>query len=159
MSEFFGKYRGQVTNNSDPLGLGRLQVSVPAVYGDGSNSWAMPCVPFAGNGVGWFALPPTGANIWVEFEGGDPDYPIWAGCFWGATEAPALIAGKKILKTDAASITIDDLPGGGGITIETAVGMKVSMTMQGIEIDNGQGATISLTGPQISFNNGAMEVV
>ncbi|MEO0886066.1 MAG: baseplate assembly protein, partial [Cyanobacteria bacterium J06648_10] len=68
-------------------------------------------------------------------------------------------AGKKILKTDAASITIDDLPGGGGITIETAVGMKVSMTVQGIEIDNGQGATISLTGPQISFNNGAMEVV
>ena len=49
----------------------------------------MPCAPFAGSGVGFFALPPVGANVWVEFEGGDPDYPIWSGCFWGAGEVPA----------------------------------------------------------------------
>ena len=69
--------------------LGRVQVSVPAVLGDGRLSWAMPCVPYAGSQVGFFAIPPVGANVWVEFEGGDPDYPIWSGCFWGTGEVPA----------------------------------------------------------------------
>lgn len=77
--QFFGKYRGKVENNIDPMMMGRVQVSVPAVLGDGGLSWAMPCAPYAGSGVGFFAIPPTGANVWVEFEGGDPDYPIWSG--------------------------------------------------------------------------------
>lgn len=83
MKRYYGKYRGKVENNIDPMQLGRIQVSAPAVLGDGTLSWAMPCTPYAGSGVGFFAIPPVGANVWVEFEGGDPDYPIWAGCFWG----------------------------------------------------------------------------
>jgi len=161
MKQFFGKYRGKVENNTDPQQQGRLQVSVPAVYGDNRNSWAMPCVAFAGPQVGFFTLPPTGANVWVEFEGGNPDYPIWAGCFWGLGEAPAVpaVEAMKVLKTETGSLTINDLPGAGGITIETTLGMKIAMTAQGIEITNGQGGTISLTGPQVSVNNGALEVV
>ena len=89
MTEFFGKYRGKIENNIDPMLQGRVQVSVPAVLGDGSLAWAMPCVPYAGSGVGLFMIPPVGTNIWVEFESGNPDYPIWAGCFWGTGEAPA----------------------------------------------------------------------
>ena len=73
MSEFFGKYRGKVENNLDPLQQGRLQVSVPAVLGEGRLSWAMPSAPFAGPQVGLFAIPPQGANVWVDFEGGDTD--------------------------------------------------------------------------------------
>jgi hypothetical protein len=161
MSQFFGKYRGTVANNMDPLQQGRVQVSVPAVLGDGSLSWAMPCVPYAGNGVGFFAIPPTGANIWVEFEGGDPDYPIWSGCFWGTGEAPAVPALplQKVFKTDTATITLDDTPGAGGITIETISGMKIAFTIAGIEISNAQGGAIKFTGPQVSVNNGALEVV
>ena len=161
MAQFFGKYRGKVENNVDPMQQGRLQVSVPAVFGDGRNSWAMPCVAFAGPGVGFFTLPPSGANVWVEFEGGDPDYPIWAGCFWGTGEVPAVpaVAEMKVLKTQAGTLTISDLPGAGGITIETALGMKIAMTAVGIEITNGQGGTIALSGPQVSVNNGALEVV
>jgi uncharacterized protein involved in type VI secretion and phage assembly len=141
--------------------LGRVQVSVPAVLGDGSMSWAMPCVPYAGPGVGFFAIPPVDANVWVEFEGGDPDYPIWSGCFWGVGEVPALpaVAETKVLKTDVGTITLNDLPGVGGITIETATGMKIVISALGIEIDNGQGGSIKLTGPQISVNNGALEVI
>jgi uncharacterized protein involved in type VI secretion and phage assembly len=141
--------------------LGRVQVSVPAVLGDGSMSWAMPCVPYAGPGVGFFAIPPVDANVWVEFEGGDPDYPIWSGCFWGVGEVPALpaVAETKVLKTDVGTITLNDLPGVGGITIETATGMKIVISARGIEIDNGQGGSIKLTGPQISVNNGALEVI
>jgi len=161
MPQFYGKYRGTVANNLDPQQMGRLQVSVPAVLGQGSLSWAMPCVPFAGPGVGFFTIPPNGANVWVEFEGGDPDYPIWSGCFWGLGEAPATpaIEQMKVLKTDLATITINDLPGVGGVKIETTTGAKIEITATGIEINNGMGGSIQLTGPQVSINNGALEVI
>jgi len=161
MTKFFGKYRGKVENNVDPMQLGRVQVSVPAVLGDGSMSWAMPCVPYAGPGVGFFAIPPVDANVWVEFEGGDPDYPIWSGCFWGVGEVPALpaVAEMKVLKTDVGTITLNDLPGVSGITIETTTGMKIVISALGIEIDNGQGGSIKLTDPRVSVNEGALEVV
>lgn len=107
------------------MGLGRLQISCPSILGEGSSSWAMPCVPYAGPNVGFFALPPTGANIWVEFEGGDPDYPIWSGCFWGATEIPeeanAMLdtaVDHKVFKTKNVTILIDDEDDTGGVTVE-----------------------------------------
>ncbi len=160
MRQFFGKYRGKVENNIDPMQCARVQVSVPAVLGDGRLSWAMPSVPFAGPNVGFFAVPPNGANVWVEFEGGDPDYPIWSGCFWDRGDVPAspALAEVKVLKTDTATITLNDLPGVGGVTIELTSGAKISLSATGVEITDGQGATIKLTGPQISLNNGAMEI-
>ncbi len=75
---------------------GRIQVSAPAVLGGTHARWAMPCVPYAGPGVGLFAIPPVGANVWVEFEGGDLDYPIWTGCFWGIGEVPAVPAVPQV---------------------------------------------------------------
>jgi len=161
MTEYFGKYRGTVANNIDPMQQGRIQVSVPSVLGGGQLSWAMPCVPYAGSGVGLFLIPPVDANIWVEFEAGDPDHPIWSGCFWGIGEVPALpaIAEMKVLKTDTCTITLNDLPGVGGVTIETMTGMKIVMTATGLEIDNGQGGSIKMTGPQVSVNNGGLEVI
>src|SRR5215218_2128354 len=113
MTQFFGKYRGKVENNVDPLQQGRVQVSVPAVLGEGRLSWAMPCSPYAGSGVGFFAVPPVGANVWVEFEAGDPNSPILAGCFWGLGEPPAMPAlpTTKMLKTDSVTLTLGDLPG------------------------------------------------
>lgn len=162
---FYGKYRGQVQNNIDPMQLGRVQVSCPAVLGDGTLSWAMPCVPYAGSGVGFFAIPPTGANIWVEFEGGDPDYPIWSGCFWGTGEVPVTPAlpQTKMLKTDAITLKLDDLPGIGGVTLEVAspavpMTLTMSFTATGIEIVNGA-AKIKLTPVSVSVNDGALEVI
>ena len=161
MTEYFGKYRGTVVNNIDPMQQGRIQVSVPSVLGGGQLSWAMPCVPYAGSGVGLFLIPPVDANIWVEFEAGDPDYPIWSGCFWGIGEVPALpaIAEMKVLKTDSCTITLNDLPGIGGVTIETMTGMKIILSATGLEIDNGQGGSIKMTGPQVSVNNGGLVVI
>jgi uncharacterized protein involved in type VI secretion and phage assembly len=147
MTRFFGKYRGKVANNVDSMQLGRLQVTVPAVLGEGQLSWAMPCTP-------------VGANVWVEFEEGDTDYPIWSGCFWGSGECPAspAVAEMKVLKTDTAIITISDMPGAGGIKIETTSGMKIEISATGIEINNGQGASIKMNGPKISLNDQALEV-
>lgn len=161
MSQYFGKHRGKVENNIDPSMLGRIQVSCPAVLGEGRLAWAMPCTPYAGSGVGFFAVPPVGASVWVEFEAGDPDYPIWGGCFWGAGEAPAspAIAQVKVLKTDFATVTLDDRPGIGGVTLALKSGQKIVLSAKGIEIDDGAGGAIKLAGPQVSVNNGALDVM
>jgi hypothetical protein len=163
--EFFGKYRGKVENNIDPQQMGRIQVSAPAVLGDGRLSWAMPCAPFAGPGVGFFAVPPVGANVWVEFEGGDPDYPIWSGGFWGLGEAPVTpaLAFTKAIVTDAIVLKLDDTPGVGGFTLEVnppavAVPVKLVCNVSGVELTHGA-ASIKLTPASVSINNGALEVI
>jgi hypothetical protein len=163
MAQYFGKYEGTVDENFDPLGQGRLLVKVPAVFHEGKN-WALPCVPYAGPDVGFFMMPPKDAHIWVEFAGGDFNRPIWTGCYWGDGEsAPVsispLAASKKMIKTDNYTVTLDDTPGLGGITIETSDGLKIVMDMQGIEINNGLGGSIKLNGPKVAINGTALEVV
>jgi uncharacterized protein involved in type VI secretion and phage assembly len=161
MTQYFGKYRGKVENNIDPMQQGRIMVSVPAVTGSGSLNWAMPSMPFAGNGVGFWAIPPTGANVWVEYEGGDPDYPIWSGCFWGVGESPASPAVPQlvVLKTQSCTLTLSDLPGVGGVTLETATGMKIKMDATSLEITNGMGASIKMEALSVKVNNDALEVM
>jgi hypothetical protein len=165
MTQYFGKYRGKVENNLDPLSLGRVQVSCPSVLGEGRLSWAMPCTPYAGRGVGLFTVPPVGANVWVEFEGGDPDHPICGGCFWGTGEAPAqpALAETKVWKTDGITLTLSDVPGGGGVTLEArppvvAVPVTVKLDSSGIELSTGA-AKITLGPSGVSVNDGALEVV
>ena len=85
---FYGKYRGLVVNNVDPLSLGRLQAMVPEVLGEIPTGWAVPCAPYAGPQAGFFAVPPPGAGVWIEFEAGDTSRPIWVGGWWGTAEVP-----------------------------------------------------------------------
>lgn len=165
MTTYYGKYRGTVANNVDPMQQGRLQVSVPAVLGTGTLGWAMPCVPYAGPGVGLFALPPVGANVWVEFEGGDPNFPIWTGCFWGVGEVPVVpaIEQMKVWKTDAITLKLSDLPGAGGLTLEVnppavPIPLKLVFDASGIELSN-SAASVKLTPMSVSVNNGALEVI
>jgi len=164
---YFGKYRGIVTDNADPEKRGRLKLRVPTVLDD-AEIWALPCVPYAGDKVGFFFLPEAGTAVWVEFEGGDPSYPIWTGCWWGsAIEMPKLLdppppAGtepKTVITTKAGhSILLDDSPSGAGITLETPGGQKIVINAQGIEITNGQGASIKLTARKVAINGTALEV-
>jgi hypothetical protein len=163
--QYYGKYRGKVAANTDPLELGRVQVTCPAVLGDGRLAWALPCTPYAGPGVGFFAVPPVGADVWVEFECGDPDHPIWAGCFWSTGQVPArpALATTKMLKTDGLALTVNDLPEAGGVTLEVsppavAVPMKISLTSSGIEISTGI-ASVKLDSVSVSVNNGALKVI
>lgn len=165
---FYGKYRGMVLNNVDPMQQGRLLVQVPDVAGLAPASWAMPCVPIAGIQNGMFALPIIGSGVWVEFEQGNPDFPIWVGCFWGsAAEVPALALATPpglpaiTLQTPLQNgLTISDLPGPtGGILMKTATGAFISVSDVGITISNGKGAIISLTGPTVDINLGALTVI
>jgi hypothetical protein len=160
MTLFFGKYRGKVTSNADPYLSGRIQVTAPAALGN-ATVWALPCAPFAGPGVGFFAVPPVGANVWVEFEAGNPEVPIWSGGFWDPGDFPASMAlpETKVLKTDTATVTLSDLPGpAGGVTIETSDGKKITLSATSIEINDGAGGSVTLQGPKVSINGSALEV-
>lgn len=181
MPQFYGKYRGTVENNIDPLMLGRIQVSVPVVLGDGKLSWAMPCVPYAGDGVGFFAIPPIGANVWVEFEEGCLDSPIWSGCFWGTGQVPAspALAEMKVFKTDSIELAMSDLPGAGGVMLKVdspAVPqpLELNFDSKGIEITNSVATiaikqsgveielgaqSIKISPASVSINSGALEVM
>jgi len=88
--KIYGKYRGIVLNNLDPLNLGRIQASVAEVLGEVPTGWATPCAPYAGTGSGFFSIPPVGAGVWIEFEAGDVSRPIWTGGYWGTAEPPAV---------------------------------------------------------------------
>jgi uncharacterized protein involved in type VI secretion and phage assembly len=158
----YGKYRGKVEANFDPKRLGRVQISCPAVLGRGRLAWAMPSSPYAGPGVGLFAVPPVGANVWIEFEGGDICYPIVTGCFWGRGDSPSRtgLAQTKVLKTDCLTLTIDDTPGAGGVTLEVAAPtgpLTIKLDTSGITLSNG-GMKVQLGVASVSVNNGALEV-
>jgi uncharacterized protein involved in type VI secretion and phage assembly len=157
--QFYGKFRGVVSDNRDPQSLGRVRAKVQDVFGDQESGWALPALPYAGKGVGLFLIPPTDASVWIEFEHGDPDYPIWTGCFWAQGEVPVDpgVAEMKVLKTDSATITLNDTQGAGGITIETKDGKKITMDATSIEITNGTWS-IKLTTTSVSINDGALEV-
>lgn len=154
--KFYGKYRGTVTNVKDKSGLGRIRANVPEVTGKKETGWALPCLPFAGRGMGFLGLPTVGANVWIEFEHGDPENPIWTGCFWEKKdevppEALLGIGDRVLIRTaKGQGLLIDDGPGGGGI--------KIVAKARKIEIDNGNGAKVTLDGPKVTVNDGALEV-
>ena len=166
--KFYGKYRATVLNNIDPMQIGRIQVIVPDVSNVVPTSWAMPCVPVAGIQMGMYTVPPIGSGVWVEFEQGDPDYPIWVGCFWGtAAEVPALarmvppaVPGITFQTTLQNGVTINDVPGPtGGIMLKSATGATIIVNDTGIYIQNGKGASIVMVGPSVTINNGALAIV
>jgi hypothetical protein len=135
---YYGKYRAKVVNNVDPLMLGRIIALAPAIS-EMPLTWALPNVPFAGSGVGFFALPPVGANIWIEFEGGDANYPIWTGCFWGEGEVPAnpALPTTVMLKTQVITLTLDDLKAELKLEARTPAGLQtVELTPAGIKLSS-----------------------
>lgn len=161
---FYGKYRGMVVQNVDPLQQGRIQARVPAVSAE--PVWALPCVPLAGPQLGTVLRPPVGAGVWVEYEEGDPDRPILTGGFWGPGELPSLAGaddpqGSSIVLQSGMqhSISISDAPGpNGGILLRSASGAMILVNDAGITISNGKGATVVLEGPTVTVNNGALEI-
>jgi hypothetical protein len=142
MSTFFGKYRGLVEDNLDPQGLGRLQVSSPAVLGDGARAWAMPCLPYADPGLGFLMLPPAGASVWLEFEGGDPDSPIWTGCFWTTAIPPDAPNEVSLIHSSGSTVKLD---AAGTVTITASGALHLSAS------------TVDLAAGTITFEAGMVK--
>jgi len=169
MGSFFGKHREIVANNIDPEKRGRLMINIPDVLSEGP-LWAEACVPLAGptgQRMGVYMVPPIGAEVWVEFEGGDPDYPIWVGCRWGspsniptsALEGLPMSPNIVIQSLKQHKIVISDLPGPtGGIILKSDGGATIKINDLGITIDNGKGATIELIGQSVDINKGEMRI-
>jgi uncharacterized protein involved in type VI secretion and phage assembly len=166
--KYYGKYRGKVLNNVDPQQIGRLLVQVSDVSGLTPSSWAMPCFPISGTQMGAYMIPQIGAGVWIEFEQGDPDHPIWSGCWFGsAADVPALaLAGNPaspniVLQTTLQnSIVVSDLPGPtGGIMLKSTTGATIIVNDTGIYIQNGKGASLIMVGPSVTINNGALTVI
>ena len=155
---FYGKYRGFVVDNADPEQLGRLRVTVPSVLGtDVVTGWAMPCVPYGGNAdQGFLFIPEIDAGVWMEFEEGDLEFPIWVGTFWskpgGESELPKPNDADgseqgsvqdpptcKIIKTvKGHTIQFEDADGEEMVTIVEAVnGHVITMNQDGINITDG----------------------
>lgn len=163
----YGKYRATVLNNVDPRMQGRIQVQLSDRYGLFLSTWAMPSVPFAAKGsAGLIALPQLGSMVWIEFEAGDPDYPIWTGAFWpepagfpvqalaGATPATPNI---HLQTTTGVSVTLSDLPAL-QVKVQTPTGALITVGSAGVTITNGQGASIAMVGASVIINGGALVV-
>ena len=165
---YYGKYRGTVLNNIDPMQMGRLTVQVPDVKGLIPSTWAMPCFPISGKQMGAYMIPQIGAGVWVEFEQGDPDFPIWSGCWYGSVaEVPALalagipVSPNIVIQTGAQNaMVISDVPGPtGGIMLKSTTGATLIVNDTGIYIQNGKGAMITMVGPTVTINNGALTII
>lgn len=161
---YYGKYRARVHNNVDPENRGRLQVVVENIMNE-VPIWALPCVPYAGPGVGMFFLPEEEAHVWVEFEGGHMGHPIWTGCFWKEGElAPGSVANRRFLKTKEFTIEIDD--DAGTLTLSAnAGGAKLTMTRNQIQLEAAGDITSTVGARKTTLNikkfdvhDGALEI-
>ncbi|GAA1061952.1 phage baseplate assembly protein V [Agromyces bracchium] len=135
---YWGKYRGTCVDATDPQVMGRIQVAVPAVLGEAETAWALPCLPAATGAGGLAWIPSVGAHVWVEFEGGDPAFPIWVGGWFDPADAHGLRPGD--------------------LRITTSTGAVVTLSESGIAIDTGRGAIITLSGPSVDVNRGGLTV-
>jgi hypothetical protein len=158
----YGKYRGIVTDTADPSSIGRIKAQVPDVFGaDVVTPWATPCTPYAGPGVGFHAIPPVGAGVWIEFEAGDPSRPIWSGGWWGTSDMPADQNGTaatpplKILRSEQGlMVALDD--DGNTLTLSDGNGTNFLT----IKVNDGQilvqaTAKVIIEAPLIELTDGA----
>ena len=168
---YLGKYRGTVVNNLDPDQRARLTLMVPDVLGSVPSSWAEPSLPLAGPTgppMGMFVVPPIGTGVWVEFESGDPNKPVWVGCRLGA-QSDVPLAGKAgipaapnivIQSLTQNRIIISSVPGE-GVTIETAagpLGPRIELTATGLKLSYGPQTSIELTPLGVNINKNALVV-
>jgi len=173
-------YRGTVVDNNDPQGLGRLRVQVPAVLGPVNDNWAVPCVPYAGPNVGFFALPPVGAEVWIQFERGDRTLPVWTGGHWTkAEDLPVSPASPdiQVFRTEGIFLAHNNHASGGGTVKIGAVEIQKGFTLRVgspvipsgflqltlgadgvIEINNNDQETIRLSGGNITIRVGGASI-
>jgi hypothetical protein len=148
LGRYYGIYHGTVLDNADPKKLGRLKVSVPAVYGDQEHDyWANSKGLFAGQGYGSMMLPTVGSPVWVSFINGDCRYPVWEYGWWGENDQieglnnyPEVFtlrtpAGNLIEIDDKAKTLQISLTDGSGLQISPS---SISIVRKGRTINLGQ---------------------
>lgn len=125
---YYGKYRAIVKDISDPLNMGRIKVICPSIYDESLSPWCLPCFPSK-----FFSLPKLNDFVWIEFEEGNSQYPIWVGHCPQENKMPVkdetllltTTKGKIELKEDKLTIK-------GDVSIEGE--LKVSKTVKALNI-------------------------
>jgi hypothetical protein len=160
-SRFYGKYRALVSDNQDPSNLGRVKARVPELFGDVATGWALPALPYSGDGVGVYTIPAVDAGVWIEFEAGDVSRPIWTGCWWGDSQLPKDETGasttpqKKIVRTEEGLLLAFD-DGGKTIALSDANGNNfLKIDVQAGQIKVQAGSKVVVEAPQIELVEGA----
>jgi len=164
---YYGKYRGLVTQPAD-LGMKARLTAMVTIGGTPVPVVAEACVPFGGLGSGFYAMPPVGAGVWIEFEEGDLNKPIWTGSWWAEGELAAslgTVAPLQALPVVIQSIGRNHIVLGStpadGIRIETArgpAGPSIVINATGVIISDGAGGMITLTSGVVTVNQGALIV-
>jgi hypothetical protein len=169
---FYGKYRGVVKRNVDSEHLGRICAEVLDVLGKGEmTTWAIPCLPLTGSAQelsGMYMVPPIDTNVWIEFEHGDVNYPIWTGCYWTKDQVPKAALEQKPEKPPILlqSIGQNSIMIGGdpntGITISCGAANlpaspKITLDPTGITLSVGP-CKIKISSASVSINDGALEI-
>ncbi len=171
--KYLGKYRGVVVNNTDPQQMGRIQAIVPDVSEVIPTGWAMPCVPFAFLQMGLFVLPPLKASVWIEFEQGDPDYPIWSGGWWGEGQMPVVqsmsqatpVSPNVVIQNGINTILVFGLGApASGIVLSAGPHIspatpRIEITPAGIKLSVSPNIGLEITLAGVVINNGALTVL
>lgn len=154
----YGKYRGLVTDNQDPKNLARIRAKVPEVLQDVETGWALPSLPYSGDGSGFFRVPAPGAGVWIEFEAGDPSRPIWTGCWWADGQLPSDQDGNSA--TPDFSILRSE---GGLMVVLNDAGPTISVSDQNgtnlVKIDVSQGQITIDASTKVVVNAAQIELV
>lgn len=163
---FYGKYRGVVVDDRDPARIGRLRARVPSLLGpDVVTGWATPCLPYGGAAdQGLLFVPPTGAGVWVEFEEGDLEFPVWVGTYWTSPGADTQLPRpqtddgngtgevqdpptRKIIKTAKGhTVQFEDADGSESVLVrEGGQGHMLRMDRDGVTLTDSRGNTVRLS--------------
>ena len=179
-NRYYGKYRGYVSNVTDPEHTGRIKAYVPRLLGEAETGWCLPCTPYAGPDQGLYTIPDVGAGVWIEFEGGDLSRPLWSGMWWGkpetadigqpdstarfapdASEIPKeaypdriVEPGVRILKSSLGHyVLLDDRPDTARVEIRDSLGSRIILDKDGITMLAGNHTTVN-EGHQVAHVDG-----
>ncbi|WP_186031326.1 phage baseplate assembly protein V [Burkholderia gladioli] len=162
---------GKVADTRDPEGYGRVKVSFVLKGAEIESDWAQITSFFAGPNTGALFLPQIGDSALLAFANGDPSKPYVIGFLWNGAQKPPVPTDSqqdvRVIRTrNGKTITLDDSPNGGGVTIVDAKQNRIqidtssntiSLSSEGDLSITAKGA-LTLTGSQVTVRNTAGSV-
>ena len=148
-NNYYGKYRAKVTDVADPEKRGRIRVMCPKVLGEAKSAWCEPCIPVAYDLGGDYAIPKVDEFVWVEFEEGNSNKPIYTGGLWSTNKSPshAYVVKNRLITWGDCKIEMNETP---NKSIAISIGSSsILMTKTSINIASD---LIYLNGNSISSN-------